>query len=139
MENNDDQLASRASRAPTLAPAALYRFHLAKGHRRRLMRKSKPHHPHALPMHDCDRHILPVPCPVCNFSQISTADLPLSSLLACSGCKKEKKNRTFPTFVSGGHKHRKARSLRKVKVAYWWYVFLLKIFCCCLFTLSLPP
>lgn len=68
MEKNDERLASRASRALTLAPAASDRFHLAKGHRRRLMRKSKLRHPHALPMHDCDRNILPARRPVCNFS-----------------------------------------------------------------------
>lgn len=55
------------------------------------MRKSKPRHPHALPMLDRDRRILPALRPVCNFSQISTAPLPLRSLLA-GWFKEEKKN-----------------------------------------------
>lgn len=135
-EKNDDQLSSRASGA--LAPAAAAasdRFHLAKGHRRRLMRKSKSRHPHALPMHDCDRNILPARRPVCNFSQIRTALLPLRSPLVGyfkEGRKTKASQRLWPEDT----KHLTARSLRRAKLAFWRHVSLLKIFS---FLHPLPP
>lgn len=116
MEENDDRLASGASRALTLAPAASDRFHLAKGQRRRLMRKSKLRHPHALPMHDCDRNVLPARRPVCNFSQISTTLLPLRSPAAGYFKEGGKKNRSFPAFVARGHQTSDGKVAQKSQI-----------------------
>lgn len=82
------------------------------------MRKSKLRHPHALPMHDCDRNILPARRPVCNFSQISTALLPLRSPPAGyfkegKKTKKEASQHLWPEDT----KHLTAKSLRRAKLA----------------------